>query len=104
MLLTDAATTLAELGNVTRLSIFRLLVKAGPQGIPVGEIQRLLDIPGSTLSHHLRRLMQVGLVVQRRESRALYCTAGIDTLRELIDYLLSECCTGNISLTELPRG
>ncbi|MDJ0621999.1 MAG: metalloregulator ArsR/SmtB family transcription factor [Desulfocapsaceae bacterium] len=102
MLLTDAATTLAELGNATRLSIFRLLVKAGPAGIPVGEIQRLLDIPASTLSHHIRRLMQVGLVVQRRESRTLYCIARIDILRELIDYLLSECCTGNITLPELP--
>lgn len=103
MLLNDAATTLAELGNVTRLSIFRLLVKAGPEGIPVGEIQRLLDIPASTLSHHIRRLMQVGLVVQRRESRTLYCTAGIDALRELIEYLLSECCTGNIALPELSQ-
>lgn len=102
MLLTDAAKTLAELGNDTRLSIFRLLVKAGPEGIPVGEIQRLLDIPASTLSHHIRRLMQVGLVVQRRESRTLHCIARIDTLRELIDYLLSECCTGNITLPELP--
>ncbi len=102
MLLTDAATTWAELGNATRLSIFRLLVKAGPAGIPVGEIQRLLDIPASTLSHHIRRLMQVGLVVQRRESRTLYCIARIDILRELIDYLLSECCTGNITLPELP--
>ena len=103
MLLSDAAKILAELGNDTRLSVFRLLVKAGPEGLPVGEIQRLLKIPNSTLSHHIRRLMQVGLVVQRRESRTLYCTASIDTLRALIDYLLSECCSGNVTLPELPQ-
>lgn len=102
MQLTDAADRLAELGNTTRLSIFRLLVKAGPQGLPVGEIQRLLEVPGSTLSHHLRRLMGVGLVEQRRESRVLYCTAKMKTLRELLDYLVSECCSGNLSLPELP--
>lgn len=102
MQLDDAAPILAELGNGTRLSIFRLLVKAGPEGLPVGEIQRLLMIPGSTLSHHIRRLVQVGLVGQRRESRTLYCTADIATLRELIDYLLSECCSGNIRLPEFP--
>ena len=102
MQLSDAAERLAELGNTTRLSIFRLLVKAGPDGLPVGEIQRLLDIPGSTLSHHIRRLMSVGLVVQRRESRTLYCTAKMHVLRDLLDYLVSECCSGNVELPELP--
>ena len=102
MVLADAANRLAELGNSTRLSIFRLLVKAGPDGLSVGEIQNLLDIPGSTLSHHIRRLMNVGLVVQRRESRTLYCTAKMSALRELLDYLVSECCTGNVTMPELP--
>jgi len=101
MQLNEAAKRLAELGNSTRLSVFRLLVKAGPAGLAVGKIQEVLDIPGSTLSHHIRRLVQVGLVDQRRESRTLYCTARIPALRELLDYLLSECCSGNISLTEL---
>lgn len=100
--LTDAAERLAELGNNTRLSIFRLLVKAGPDGLPVGEIQRLLDIPGSTLSHHIRRLMGVGLVAQRRESRTLFCMAQMISLRELLDYLVSECCTGDVTMPELP--
>ncbi len=102
MLLADAAQRLAELGNVTRLSIFRLLVKAGPEGLPVGEIQRLLGVPGSTLSHHIRRLVSVGLVIQTRESRTLYCTAKMEALRELLDYLVSECCSGNIDIAELP--
>ncbi len=97
MHLEDAAKKLAELGNITRLSIFRLLVKAGPQGLAVGEIQKILDIPGSTLSHHISRLVQVGLLKQNRQSRTLFCTTRMENLRELIDYLLSECCSGNIS-------
>ncbi|NNK57182.1 MAG: winged helix-turn-helix transcriptional regulator, partial [Desulfofustis sp.] len=57
-----AAGRCAELGNTTRLSIFRLLVKAGKNGLPVGQIQSSLGIPGSTLTHHLQRLVRVGLV------------------------------------------
>ncbi|MFP4315933.1 MAG: ArsR/SmtB family transcription factor [Desulfovibrionales bacterium] len=88
-----AAKRCAELGNSTRLSIFRLLVRAGPGGLPVGVIGRELDIPGSTLSHHINRLVQVGLVNQRRESRTLYCEPQMKAIRELTDYLISECCT-----------
>lgn len=93
MELESAAKRCAELGNVTRLSIFRLLVKAGPKGLPVGEIQKELDIPGSTLSHHIQRLVQVGLIHQRRESRVLHCEPQFDAVRELAEYLLSECCS-----------
>ena len=90
----DAAKTLGELGNSTRLAIFRYLVKVGPEGVPVGQIQKALDIPGSTLSHHISRLMSVGLIKQERASRTLYCTAQYTALRELIDFLQSECCVG----------
>ncbi|MEG3638690.1 ArsR/SmtB family transcription factor [Magnetococcus sp. PR-3] len=90
----DAAKRLAELGNSTRLAIFRLLVKAGPEGLPVGQIQLELDIPGSTLSHHISRLVRVGLVVQARESRTLHCLPQYQALTELIDYLQLECCSG----------
>ena len=90
----DAAKRLSELGNTTRLSIFRYLVKVGPDGVPVGQIQKALGIPGSTLSHHISRLISVGLIKQNRESRILYCTAQYDSLRELIDFLQSECCAG----------
>lgn len=93
MQLDDAAKRCAELGNSTRLSIFRLLVKSGDAGLPVGEIQKALNIPGSTLSHHIQRLVQVGLVHQRRESRVLYCEPQFDAVRELADYLVSECCS-----------
>lgn len=88
-----AAKMLAELGHTTRLSIFRYLVKVGDQGAPVGQIQAKLDVPGSTLSHHINRLVSVGLIDQVRESRTLYCVPQFAALRELIEFLLSECCT-----------
>jgi DNA-binding transcriptional ArsR family regulator len=94
----DAAKRLSELGNTTRLSIFRYLVKVGSDGVPVGQIQKALDLPGSTLSHHISRLVSAGLVKQNRASRTLYCTAQYDSLNELIDFLHSECCNG---VTEL---
>ena len=90
----DAAKILGELGNTTRLAIFRYLVKVGPEGVPVGQIQKELGIPGSTLSHHISRLMSVGLIKQDRASRTLYCTSQYAVLQELIDFLQSECCVG----------
>ena len=91
--LEQAAGRCAELGNITRLSIFRLLVKAGKRGLPVGKIQSSLNIPGSTLTHHIQRLVRVGLVKQRRQSRVLHCEPQMTAVRELAEYLLSECCT-----------
>jgi DNA-binding transcriptional ArsR family regulator len=93
MKLETAAKCLAELGNISRLSIFRYLVKVGPDGMPVGEIQKFLDIPASTLSHHLSRLINVGLVTQDRESRILYCKPQLDLLNQVVEFLISECCT-----------
>ena len=89
-----AAKKLAELGHVTRLSIFRYLVKVGDEGAPVGQIQEELNIPGSTLSHHISRLVSVGLIQQVRESRTLRCIPQFDVLNDLIECLKSECCTG----------
>ena len=88
-----AAKRLAELGHDTRLSIFRYLVKVGSEGAPVGQIQAKLGVPGSTLSHHINRLVSVGLIRQVRESRTLYCVPQFDILKELIEFLLVECCT-----------
>jgi DNA-binding transcriptional ArsR family regulator len=87
-----AAKRLAELGHATRLEIFRYLVKGGQQGVPVGEIQSALDVPGSTLSHHITRLVSVGLVNQRREGRTLYCVPQYTELDALIEFLQDECC------------
>ncbi len=88
-----AAKRLAELGHNTRLLIFRYLVKVGDEGAPVGQIQNKLGIPNSTLSHHINRLVSVGLIRQIRESRTLYCVPQFEVLRELIDFLQAECCT-----------
>lgn len=89
----NAAARCAELGNITRLSIFRLLVRAGKNGLPVGQVQNHLGIPGSTLTHHIQRLAKVGLIRQRRESRVLYCEPQMQAVQELAQYLLSECCS-----------
>ncbi|UCH21245.1 MAG: helix-turn-helix transcriptional regulator [Deltaproteobacteria bacterium] len=90
-----AAKRLAELGHHTRLSIFRYLVRIGYQGASVGRIQNKLGIPGSTLSHHINRLVSAGLIRQVRESRTLYCVPQFDVLQELVDFLQSECCIGD---------
>ncbi len=92
----QAAKCLGELGNLTRLAIFRYLVKVGPNGAPVGAIQAELDIPASTLSHHLGRLVRVGLVRQDRESRTLFCKPQFGVLDEMIEFLKSECCSVTI--------
>lgn len=94
-----AAKQLAELGHTTRLEVFRYLVRGGHSGVPVGEIQAALEVPGSTLSHHLTRLVSVGLVKQRREGRTLYCTPQYDELNGLIDFLKEECCVNEKSET-----
>ncbi|WP_105438475.1 helix-turn-helix transcriptional regulator [Neorhizobium sp. T25_13] len=87
-----AASQLEALGNVTRLQIYRVLVRAGEEGLPVGRLQEKLDIPGSTLSHHLKRLVDTGLVVQDRQATTLICTANYNHMNALIGYLVDECC------------
>lgn len=88
-----AVKRMAELGHDTRMSVFRLLVKAGNNGLPVGEIQDHLDVSGSTLSHHIHRLMHAGLVRQERDGRTLYCFAELDALKDVVNFLDAECCT-----------
>lgn len=87
-----AAQRLAELGHKTRLEIFRYLIKGGEKGVPVGEIQAVLGIPASTLSHHVTRLISVGLITQRRDGRTLYCVPQYNELNGLISFLQEECC------------
>lgn len=85
----------AALGHEARLQIVRLLLAAHPEGLVVGEIQRNLDIPASTLSHHLDALRHQGLVEQQREGRFLRYRAGTKALREILDFLYAECCSDN---------
>ena len=94
MTIDTAALCLGELGNPTRLAIFRLLVRAGTVGAVVGDIQRHLDIPGSTLSHHLAHLTRAGLIEQKRDGRSLWCTARHVVMDELIEFLTDQCCVG----------
>ena len=88
----QAAQKLAELGHPTRLEIFRHLVRGGHAGVPVGTLQAVLGVPGSTLSHHIGRLVSVGLVAQRREGRTLFCVPQYQQLDLLVDFLRKECC------------
>ncbi len=90
----QAARRLEALGNVTRLEIYRLLVQAGPDGLPVGAILRHLGIPGSTLSHHVGKLIWVGLVAQERRGRVLICRAVYEAMNETLAFLTEECCAG----------
>lgn len=91
---THAARCLEKLGNPTRLEIFRLLVRAGPPGATVGEIQDRLNIPGSTLSHHISHLVNAGLVHQEREGRVLRCRPNFVLMSQVMEFLTAECCTG----------
>ena len=95
MHLEEVALSLAELGHQTRLKIFRYLVKVGECGTPVGDIQRELAIPASTLSHHISKLIRVNLIDQQRDGRVLYCRARYDNLQNILDFLTDECCAGN---------
>jgi len=88
----------SAMGTEPRLRIMQLLLSAHPEGLVVGEIQGELDIPNSTLSHHLDKLRSEGLVNVRRESTFLRYTANTDTLQELLGFLYSECCTRNKAL------
>ena len=87
------ADMLAAMGTEPRLRIVRLLLSAHPDGMVVSDIQRELDIPASTLSHHLDRLRREDLVTVRREGTYLWYSANADSLRELLTFLYAECCT-----------
>jgi DNA-binding transcriptional ArsR family regulator len=93
MKIEDAAARMEALGNPTRLRIYRLLVKAGDPGLPVGKLQSRLAIPGSTLSHHLKTLLIVGLITQERDATTLFCKANYAVMRGLLGFLVDECCT-----------
>ena len=88
----------SAMGTEPRLRIMQLLLSAHPEGLVVGDIQGELDIPNSTLSHHLEKLKNEGLVEVRREGTFLRCTANTGALQELLQFLYAECCTRNKAL------
>jgi DNA-binding transcriptional ArsR family regulator len=89
-----AVDALAALAHETRLKIFRLLVAAGPQGLPAGRIGEELDLPGATLSFHLAHLARTGLVGSRQEGRFVIYSADFRAMNALVAYLTENCCGG----------
>ena len=95
-----AAATLSQLGNITRLKIVRELVRAGDAGMPVGEIRNILNIPNSTLSHHLGHLRNVGLIRQEREGTVLRCFIVFEQIDGIVSFLTEECCAADPAYVE----
>jgi DNA-binding transcriptional ArsR family regulator len=88
-----AASTFAALGSEQRLLVLRTLVRAGPQGLRIGDLGARTGVTGSTLTHHMKILAQAGLVRQQRQGRSIICAAvAYDELRILSEFLLRECC------------
>ncbi|HEY8380926.1 MAG TPA: metalloregulator ArsR/SmtB family transcription factor [Microvirga sp.] len=92
MKIEQAAKQLESLGNPTRLLLYRTLVRAGQNGLPVSRVQERLGIPASTLSHHLHRLILTGLVTQERQATTLICRANYPAMDELLGFMTKECC------------
>jgi ArsR family transcriptional regulator len=88
----QAAKQLEALGNPTRLRVYRILVRAGDDGLPVGRLQERIGIAASTLSHHLHRLILTGLVDQERRATSLICRANYRAMDRLLRFLTDECC------------
>jgi DNA-binding transcriptional ArsR family regulator len=97
----EAARCLAELGHPHRLQVFRLLIRAGERGLSVGEIQEALQVPKSTLAHHVAQLVSAGLMTQQREGRVQRCRIDARRSRLLLKFLVMDCCDGLPDLAEL---
>jgi ArsR family transcriptional regulator len=100
-----AVQALAALAQESRLSVFRLLVKQGPEGHSAGEIGEQLAIPGPTLSFHLKELVQAGLITARKQGRFIYYAPAFDRMNELLGYLTENCCSqGEVCAACAPTG
>ena len=94
MEITSAVTALAALAQETRLSIFRLLVEAGPEGVSAGRIGDTLEVPAATLSFHLKELSRAGLVSSRQERQFIYYSVDFERMAQLMTFLTQNCCRG----------
>ena len=90
----DAIGALSSLAQETRLAVYRLLVKRGPEGLSAGSLAEALDVPASSLSFHLHQLMHAGLITQERQSRQLIYAANYERMNALVAYLTENCCGG----------
>ena len=95
---TSAVASLSALAHEGRLAIFRLLVQAGPEGVAAGEIARRLEVLPNTLSANLTILSHAGLIVSRRVGRSIIYTAQYDAMREVLGFLMEDCCGGDASI------
>ncbi|WP_108462847.1 ArsR/SmtB family transcription factor [Devosia naphthalenivorans] len=93
-----AIVALSALGQETRLEIFRLLVRNTPEGLPAGEIARRLEVPQNTMSSHLGLLTRAGLLTSERFSRSIVYKVDLDAFRELMLFMVKDCCNGNATL------
>jgi DNA-binding transcriptional ArsR family regulator len=96
----QAVKALAALAQDTRLAIYRLLVQRGPEGLAAGTIAEHLDLPGATLSFHLKELANAGMVDSRQEGRFVYYSANYAQMNGLLGYLTENCCQGRGCTTE----
>ncbi|MFS8974791.1 metalloregulator ArsR/SmtB family transcription factor [Cupriavidus necator] len=90
-----ALEALAALAHAIRLSVFRLLVQAGPEGLAAGRIAELMEMPASSLSFHLKELHRAGLLTSRQDGRSIIYMARFETMNGLLGYLTENCCGGN---------
>jgi len=95
---TSAVSALSALAHPGRLEVFRLLVKAGPEGMAAGDIARATGSLANTLSTNLNVLAGAGLVASRRDGRSIIYAAGYDRMRELLAFLIEDCCCGNAEI------
>ena len=97
---THATQALGALAQPTRLAVFRLLVREGPEGLPAGEVAARVGVQPATLSCHLAQLERTGLLVSRRRSRQIIYAADFATMRALVGFLLDDCCHGHPEICE----
>jgi ArsR family transcriptional regulator len=91
----QALTSFAALSQETRLGIVQLLVRAGPDGVPAGAVAEAVKVSASNVSFHLKELERAGLIEARRKARSIIYAANYDTLRDLIGFLMKDCCAGH---------
>ena len=96
----NALEALAALSHETRLAVFRLLVQAGPQGMPAGDVALRLQARQNTMSSHLKHLHAAGVIDSRRDGRRILYSANYATVRELILFLMDDCCAGSAEVCE----
>ncbi|MEL7343608.1 MAG: metalloregulator ArsR/SmtB family transcription factor [Pseudomonadota bacterium] len=102
--LAETASAFAALGSEQRLSVLRTLVRAGPDGLSIGELGDRTGVSGSTLTHHMKILLQAGLVAQSKQGRQIICVgAAYDRVKSLSNYLLEECCA-DVGVTDPELG